>query len=180
MKFHPTTLLGAYMIEPEPFTDNRGRFTRLYCAGELQEIGHYKPIMQINHSFTRHKGTIRGLHYQYPNPDIKTVRVLRGWIYDVTVDLREGSPTFLQHHVEFLEASKSQSVYIPEGFAHGFQTLEDNCEVLYFHTEMYNKENSKVIRYDDPRIGIEWPIVVTEISEQDYEAEYLTDEFKGV
>jgi dTDP-4-dehydrorhamnose 3,5-epimerase len=179
MKFHPTNLSGAFVIEYKPNTDNRGKFTRLYCMYEFERLRCHSPIDQINHSFTKHKGTIRGMHYQIGS-EAKIVTVLKGWIFDVVIDVRHGSPTFLQHHVEFLEASKPRSLYVPAGFAHGFQALEDDCELLYFHTDFYSKEDSRVIKYDDPRVGIAWPREVTEISEQDRDCPYLTDEFEGM
>jgi dTDP-4-dehydrorhamnose 3,5-epimerase len=181
MKFYKTELPGAYVIRPEPFKDHRGSFARLYCADEMLEIGHYKPIVQVNHSVTEKIGVIRGMHYQAPpSAEIKIVKVTKGVVFDVIIDVRKGSPTFLKHHTEVLSSTKGNALYIPEGFAHGFQTMTKGCEVMYFHTALYGPKDSKVIRYDDPAIRIMWPIEVTGISEQDRECPWLNKRFEGV
>ncbi|HKI80150.1 MAG TPA: dTDP-4-dehydrorhamnose 3,5-epimerase [Pseudodesulfovibrio sp.] len=161
-------LNGLYLLETEPFKDHRGQFARLFCARELAEIGLDKPIAQINHSLTRTKGTIRGMHFQLPpHAEIKIVRCLRGACFDVAVDLREDSPTYLRWHGERLTDKNNRALLIPEGFAHGFQTLEPDTELLYFHTEFYTPDSESGVRYDDPAIGIAWPLPVCDISDKD-------------
>lgn len=161
-------LNGLYLLETEPFKDHRGQFARLFCARELAEIGLDKPIAQINHSLTRTKGTIRGMHFQLPpHAEIKIVRCLRGACFDVAVDLREDSPTYLRWHGERLTDKNNRALLIPEGFAHGFQTLEPDTELLYFHTEFYTPDCEGGVRYDDPAIGIKWPLPVCDVSERD-------------
>jgi len=161
-------LNGLYLLETEPFKDHRGQFARLLCARELAEIGLDKPIAQINHSLTRTKGTIRGMHFQLPpHAEIKIVRCLRGACFDVAVDLREDSPTYLRWHGERLTDKNNRALLIPEGFAHGFQTLEPDTELLYFHTEFYTPDSESGVRYDAPGIGITWPLPVCDISAKD-------------
>lgn len=168
MKKTPLELNGLYLLETEPFKDHRGQFARLFCARELAEIGLDKPIAQINHSLTRAKGAVRGMHFQLPpHAEVKIVRCLRGTCFDVAVDLREDSPTFLRWHGEILTGENNRSLLIPEGFAHGFQSLEPDTELLYFHTEFYTPDSESGVRYDDPAIGIEWPLPVCDISEKD-------------
>tara|TARA_Y100000310_G_C20599890_1_gene772462 strand:+ start:260 stop:808 length:549 start_codon:yes stop_codon:yes gene_type:complete len=168
MKFTELKLKGAYVVEPEPFEDQRGMFARIFCENEFKKIDHSKKLVQINHSLTNRKGAVRGMHYQNPPmAEIKMVKCLRGSVYDVIIDFREGSATFLKWHGEILSNENRRIIYIPEGFAHGFQTLEKNCELLYFHTEFYNPDYEQAIRFDDPRVGIKWPLDVTEISERD-------------
>lgn len=181
MKIIKTPLQDAYIIEPEPFVDDRGKFARLYCHEELQQIGHFKPIVQVNYSLTRQKGTIRGMHFQYsPKAEIKMVRCLRGSVFDVIIDLRCGSPTFLQWCGEILSEKNMKMMYIPEGFAHGFQTLENNSEFLYLVTEFYSPKHEGGISYNDPLINISWPLEVTDISERDKELPLLSNEFQGI
>ena len=181
MKFSRGPLNGIWIIETEFFQDKRGKFGRLFCQNELREINHYKPIEQVNYSFTLKKGMIRGIHFQHPpKAEVKLIRCLHGTIFDVMVDLRRNSPTFLQWCGEILSQENKKMVYIPEGFAHGFQALEDNCEMLYLHTEFYSPSHDGGLRYDDPRIGIEWPLEVTEVSERDKHHPLLTSEFSGI
>ena len=181
MKFIKRKLKDLYIIQPEPFEDDRGRFYRILCKNELKEIGHTKEIVQINHSLTTQKGAIRGMHFQYPpKAEIKFVKCINGKIFDVAIDLRKNSPTFLQWDGEFLSAENLKIMYIPEGFAHGFQTLEENSELLYFHTEFYNPEYEGGVRYDDPLIGIEWPLEVSYLSERDKNHKLLNENFEGI
>ena len=168
MKFKETLIKDLWIIEPEPFYDNRGRFYRVYCEEELKRIGHNKTIVQVNSSFTKHKGTIRGMHFQFPpKTEIKIVKCVKGSIFDVAVDLRKDSPTFLKWHGEVLTAENMKLMYIPEGFAHGFQTFEDDCDFLYLNTEFYSPEYEGGIRYNDPKIRIEWPLKAINISQRD-------------
>ena len=138
MKFSPATLDGVYTIDLEPVTDDRGWFARTFSKDEFERIHHNKEWVQMNHSFTTAKGTIRGMHYQLPPfREIKMVRCVAGAVFDVIIDIRKGSKTFLQWMGVELTAANKKMLYIPEGFAHGFQTLTDNCELLYHHSEFY-------------------------------------------
>jgi dTDP-4-dehydrorhamnose 3,5-epimerase len=181
MKFTPTPLSGSFIVDLQLFSDERGWFARTFCKKEFEEIGHRKEWVQLNHSFTRHKGSLRGMHFQLPPfAEIKMVRCIAGAVYDVIIDLREGSSTFLQWFGAELSADNKKMLYIPEGFAHGFQTLADNCELIYHHTSFYTPGAESGIRYDDAKIGIEWKAPVVEISERDKHHPYLTDSFSGI
>lgn len=181
MRINKLTLEGAFVIESEPLKDDRGLFVRVFCQQELQHILHKKNIVQVNHSLTRQKGALRGMHFQYPpKAEIKMVKCLRGSIFDVMIDLRRNSSTFLKWHGEVLSAENMQMMYIPEGFAHGFQTLEENSELLYLHTEFYSLEHEGGVRYNDPKIGIKWPLKVTDISERDRYHPLLGEDFLGI
>ncbi|MDR1964570.1 MAG: dTDP-4-dehydrorhamnose 3,5-epimerase family protein [Planctomycetaceae bacterium] len=181
MKFTPLLQKGAYQIELEPYGDERGQFTRLFCAKEWQEIGLTKPIVNINHSYTQQKGTIRGLHFQYP-PDceIKIVKCIRGAVWDCVVDVRLDSPTFLKWDAIELTQENNKMILIPEGFAHGFQTLTDNAEMIYFHTNFYAPNNEGGLRFDDPCLQISWLLPPENVSERDRQYQWITSEFKGV
>jgi dTDP-4-dehydrorhamnose 3,5-epimerase len=181
MRFISLPLSGAYRIELAHGEDNRGEFTRLLCARELEKIGHRKGIVQINQSRTLNRGTIRGLHFQYPpKAEVKFVTCTKGSAFDVMVDIRQDSPTFLHWYGEELSESNSRMLYLPEGFAHGFQTLQEDVEMLYFHTEFYDPDYEGGLRYDDKRLGIKWPLSVTEISKRDESIEALQKDFKGI
>lgn len=181
MNFTPTALAGSFLIGLETFADDRGWFARYYCKDEFRQIGHTAEWVQMNHSFSAKKGTVRGMHFQLaPHKEIKLVRCVAGAVFDVIVDLREGSPTFLQWFGTGLSAENKRALYIPEGFAHGFQCLADNCELLYHHSASYQPGAEAGIRYNDPAIGIEWPLPVTVISERDSHHPLLDKEFKGV
>jgi dTDP-4-dehydrorhamnose 3,5-epimerase len=174
-------LKDAFIIISEPFIDNRGMFERIFCKNEFNKIGLKKEIVQVNHSLTKKKGSIRGMHYQIPPfAEIKIVRCIKGSVFDVIIDIRKYSETFLKWQGEILSSENMKLIYIPEGFAHGFQTLEDDCELLYFHTESYNKNYERAIRYNDPLIGIKWKIDITEISEKDKNHLLLNKNFQGV
>jgi dTDP-4-dehydrorhamnose 3,5-epimerase len=126
LNFEPTPIAGAYLIRLSPFVDDRGAFTRLFCAGEIAAIGHIAPVVQVNHSHNKQPGTIRGMHFQYPpHAEVKMIRCLRGRVFDVMVDLRRGSPSFLKWHSVELSPAAFNMIYIPQGCAHGFQTLEE-------------------------------------------------------
>lgn len=181
MKIFQTPLQDSFVLEPEPFVDDRGTFSRIFCQQELKQIGHEKPIVQVNHSLTRTKGALRGMHFQYPpKAEIKIVKCLRGSVFDVIIDLRRDSPNFLRWYGEILSAENLKMMYIPEGFAHGFQTLEDNSELLYLHTEFYSPEHEEGVRYDDPRINISWMVEVTDISARDQNHPLLSRDFEGI
>ena len=179
--FLPTSLVNLSVIHRRPFEDDRGSFARLFCAEEFREISLSKPIVQINHSFTRRKGAVRGLHFQYaPHAETKIVTCLKGSIFDVAVDLRPDSPTFLRWHGEALSGGNRRSLVIPEGFAHGFQTLEEDCELLYFHTDYYVPAAEGGLNVADPRVGIDWPLPIADLSERDRTHPCISADFAGV
>ncbi|MFX1308512.1 MAG: dTDP-4-dehydrorhamnose 3,5-epimerase [Promethearchaeota archaeon] len=181
MKFFKTKIEGLYVIEPEPFEDDRGKFYRVFCKNELEEINHTKEIVNINFSLTKKKGTIRGMHFQYPpKAEIKIIKCISGSAYDVAIDLRKNSPSFLQWHSEVLSDKNMKLLYIPEGFAHGFQTLEKDSTICYFVTEFYYPEYEGGIVYNDPKINVKWPLEVTNISDKDREIKQLDDDFRGI
>ena len=168
MHFKQLPLNGAYLIDPDPFKDERGLFARVFCERELREIGHTKTIVQINHSVTVEKGAIRGMHFQYaPKAEIKMVKCLTGEVFDVIVDLRKLSPTFGMWHGERLSSDNMKMMYIPEGFAHGFQTLAENAELLYLHTEFHDPKYEGGVRFDDADLSIDWPLQAVMISAKD-------------
>lgn len=159
MFFRETNLKGAFIIQPEERGDSRGFFARTWCQKEFKEQGLNWQIVQCNISFSKKKGTLRGMHYQAkPFEEAKLVRCTRGAIYDVMIDLRPDSPTFKQHVAVKLTANNHKMVYVPEGFAHGFQTLEDNTEVFYQMSCEYAPEYSRGVRWNDPAFSIEWPV----------------------
>jgi dTDP-4-dehydrorhamnose 3,5-epimerase len=181
MIFTATTLKGSYVIGLEPFTDERGWFARTYCKNEFAAIGHTDEWVQLNHSVTNKKGAIRGMHYQLPPfSEIKMVRCIAGAVFDVIIDLRKDSPTFLQWFGTELSAANKKMIYIPGGFAHGFQTLTDNCELVYHHSQFYAPGVEGGIKYDEPKVNIEWPLPVVTISERDERHPFLDDNFKGL
>jgi dTDP-4-dehydrorhamnose 3,5-epimerase len=168
MKFIKTKISGVYVIECELWEDERGYFDRLFCKDELAKSGIQFDIAQINHSFSRYKGTLRGLHFQKePNAQDKLAKCLRGALYDVVVDLREDSPSYGQWIAEELSEENKKMLLVPKGCAHGFQTLTDNCEVIYFMSEFYSPAHSSGVLWDDPFFGVKWPILNPILSEQD-------------
>ena len=176
-----TPLEGLTLLERLPLKDGRGFFERMYCAQELAVLGFNKPIAQINRSLTHHKGVVRGLHFQYPpHSEIKVVSCLKGQVFDVAVDLRRNSPTFLHWHGEFLSESNERSLLIPEGFAHGFQAMSDNCEITYFVSAPYQAAAEGGVNPVDPIIGIIWPLPSSGMSEKDAMRPYLDRSFVGL
>jgi len=168
MRFTETHLSGAYLIDFDERCDSRGSFVRIFCAREFAERGLNPTIAQCNLSFNHKRGTLRGMHYQIaPAAETKVVCCLQGAIHDVIIDLRPESPTYLSHFSIELSAGNCQALYIPEGFAHGFQTLADNTEVLYLMGAFYTPGCDRGVRYNDPLFGIRWPLPVSEISEKD-------------
>jgi dTDP-4-dehydrorhamnose 3,5-epimerase len=168
MQFTTTKLAGAYIIEPQLHEDSRGLFARTYCAREFRDQGLVPSFVQCNTSWNAKKGTVRGLHYQLtPSSEVKLVRCTTGVLWDVIVDLRPDSPTYLQHVAVELTAKNRLALYIPEMFAHGFQALEDATEVFYQMSDFYAPKLARGLRYDDPKIGIKWPLPITSISDQD-------------
>lgn len=179
--FQKTSLKGVLVVHRKTINDSRGFFSRFYCADELKEAGMRKGIAQINHTRTEAKGTVRGLHFQQPpHAEVKMVSCLKGKIFDLAVDLRQGSPTFLSWHGEILSEENLRSMLIPEGFAHGFQTLEENCELLYLHTEAYCPNAEDALNVADPRLGIEFPLPIAQISDRDRGHAFLTADFTGI
>jgi dTDP-4-dehydrorhamnose 3,5-epimerase len=168
MKFTPLRLPGAFRIELEPISDERGFFARSWCEQEFTAQGLNPHIMQCSISFNQKKGTLRGMHYQAaPHEEAKLVRCTQGAIYDVLLDLRADSPTYCRWAAEELSAENRRMLYIPEGVAHGFQTLTDNAEVFYQISEFYHGELSRGVRWNDPAFGIAWPDDTRTISERD-------------
>jgi dTDP-4-dehydrorhamnose 3,5-epimerase len=168
MRFVPTELEGAWVIEPQLHQDERGLFARTYCAREFSQCGLMHTFVQCNTSWNARKGTVRGLHYQLaPSTEVKLVRCTAGALLDVIVDLRPDSRTYLKHIAVNLTSSNRFALYIPGMFAHGFQALEDGTEVFYQMSECYAPKLARGIRYNDPKLGINWPLPVTSISDQD-------------
>ena len=179
--FTPAALEGVYVIEPKPIGDDRGYFERYFCSQDFLEIGLNKPIVQINHSYTKGIGSIRGLHFQTPpHAETKIIRCLKGSIYDVAVDIRKDSPTFLQYFGIELSEENGKYLYIPEGFAHGFQTLSEEVEILYLVTSAFNPEADSGINALDPALAIQWPLPLGHISQKDRKAPYINQDFKGI
>ncbi|HVZ96826.1 MAG TPA: dTDP-4-dehydrorhamnose 3,5-epimerase [Chitinophagaceae bacterium] len=181
MKFTSTELAGSYVIDVVPFEDDRGWFIRTFCKKEFTQIGHTKEWVQINHSFTNEEGTIRGMHFQLPPfAEIKLIRCIAGQVFDVIIDLRKNSETFLKWFGIELSEENKKMIYIPEGFAHGFQTLTDNCQLIYHHSEFYKPGVEGGIKYNDPLIGISWPLPVKNVSGRDNKHPLLDNNFTGL
>lgn len=176
-----TPLSDLWILQRKPIGDGRGYLERIFCSQELQALAPGRHIAQINHTLTAFRGTVRGLHFQRPpHAEIKFVSCLRGEVFDIAVDLRHNSPTFLRWHAELLSADNHKTLVIPEGFAHGFQTLTDNCEMLYFHTATYQPGAEGGLNAQDPRLVILWPLPVTGLSLRDAAHPMLDDDFTGV
>lgn len=166
--FVPTPLSGAYIVDPTPLRDDRGFFARTFCRGEFVERGLNPDVAQCNVSYNHQMGTLRGLHFQVePHAEAKVVRCTQGIVWDVIVDLRAESSTYRKWFGIELSAGLHNALYVPEGFAHGFQTLTDDAEVLYMMSESYFPESARGVRWDDPAFGIEWPIANPTMSERD-------------
>ena len=176
-----TPIAGLQVLQRKPIGDSRGYLERLFCTDELQAHTKGRPISQINYTSTASRGTVRGMHFQRPpHAEIKFVSCLRGEVFDVAVDLRDNSPTFLRWHAEVLSADNHKTLVIPEGFAHGFQTLTDDCEMLYFHTAAYQPGAEGGFNAQDPRLAIEWPLSVAGLSPRDAAHPLLGEEFTGL
>lgn len=181
MNFIATPLAGSFIVELEQFRDDRGCFARTFCQREFARIGFDGKIVQINHSLTRKPGTVRGMHYQRPpESEIKIIRCVAGAVFDVMVDLRAGSPTFLQWHGVELSAENLKMVFIPEGFAHGFQALTGGVELIYHHSAFYSPAHEGGVRHDDPALGIRWPLPATDLSARDRMFPPIDRHFKGL
>jgi dTDP-4-dehydrorhamnose 3,5-epimerase len=181
MKITTTRIAGLSVLEAAPFADNRGSFARLFCARELGEIVAQRSIAQINVSRTRVRGAVRGLHYQKaPHAEMKLVSCLQGRVWDVAVDLRSGSPTYLQWHSEELSPENRKTMVIPEGCAHGFQVLDPDSELLYLHTAFYEPSAEGGIRPTEPLLNIPWPLPIVDLSVRDQTHPLLSPEFAGL
>jgi dTDP-4-dehydrorhamnose 3,5-epimerase len=181
MKIIPTPIVGVVAIQTIPFRDSRGAFYRAFCDQELASILINRPICQVNMSLTEMVGAIRGLHFQYPpDAEMKLIRCLRGRVWDVAVDLRQDSPTFLHWHGVELSPENAMMMVIPEGCAHGFQVLATSSELLYLHTSPYQPKSEGGIRYNDPVIDIDWPMAATDLSERDISHPLLSKDFTGI
>ncbi|AJC93646.1 dTDP-4-dehydrorhamnose 3,5-epimerase [Campylobacter volucris] len=179
--FTSTPISGVYVIESKPIEDSRGYYERYFCVEDFKEIGLKKPIVQINHSKTFIKGCIRGFHYQnYPFSEVKVIRCIKGAIYDVAVDLRKNSPTFLKHFGVELSEFNSKYLYIPEGCGHAFQTLTEESELLYPVTEFYHPDSEGSLNPFDETIGVCWPLEPKGLSDKDQNAPYVDSYFKGL
>jgi dTDP-4-dehydrorhamnose 3,5-epimerase len=175
-----TLLPGLCVLERKPIYDNRGCFERMFCIDDLQLIIGQRGIVQVNHTVTHSKGTVRGMHYQDgPHAEMKLVSCQRGSIFDVAVDLRKESPTFLSWHAEVLTANNHKTLVIPEGFAHGFQSLTDECELLYLHTAPYASDAERGLNPFDPRLAINWPLPFFKLSQRDAEHPLVSEDFQG-
>ncbi len=180
-KVTDTPLSSLKVVERKPRGDSRGYFSRLFCSDELRSAGWQNPVVQINHTFTRQRGALRGMHFQQaPHAEMKLVTCLHGEVLDVAVDLRAGSPAFLRWHGERLSPENGRALLIPEGFAHGFQALTDDCELLYLHSHAYTPASEGGVNAHDPRIGIEWPLPVTEQSDRDRGFALLSLDYTGL
>lgn len=179
--FTNTSIDGLRVVQRKLIEDSRGFLSRFFCAEEFYPIGFNKGISQINHTFTRSKGAVRGLHYQMsPHAEIKLVSCLKGEVFDVAIDLRQGSPTFLHWHGEVLSADNRRSLLIPEGFAHGFQTLTEDCELIYLHSAPYVQDAEAALNVKDLKLNIAWPLDITEISERDSSHPMIKNDFEGI
>jgi dTDP-4-dehydrorhamnose 3,5-epimerase len=181
MKIIETQISDLKVIKSDFFQDSRGLFSRFFCTKELELILNDRKIVQINYSVTNNLGAIRGMHYQNkPHSEMKIIRCLKGRVYDVAVDLRKGSQSFLKWHSVELSPESNLAYVIPEGFAHGFQVLEEGSQLLYLHTAFYSPEFEDAVRFDDPKINISWPLNPTDLSEKDKSHAYINEEFEGV
>ncbi len=174
-------LEGMKVVERQRIDDSRGFFARMFSSDELAAAGWRQPVAQINHTYTARCGTVRGMHYQQPpNAEMKLVTCIRGEVWDVAIDLREDSHTFLHWHAENLSAYNNRALLIPEGFAHGFQTLSDDVELLYLHTAAHSPVSEAALNAKDPRLAIAWPLKITELSLKDTLNPLIVSKFEGV
>jgi dTDP-4-dehydrorhamnose 3,5-epimerase len=166
--FHPTPLSGLLLVERKPIADSRGFFARFFCAEEFALHGFAKPVAQMNQTLTRKQGAVRGMHFQKPpHAEVKLVTCLTGRIFDVAVDVRQGSASFLHWHGEELSGENMRSLLIPEGFAHGFQTLSEDCELLYLHSRPHEPGAEGGLNPQDVGLAIDWPVPISEMSDRD-------------
>lgn len=181
-KINKTFLDGLFIAKREPFCDQRGSFSRIFCASELEDIFPLGDLnTQINMSHTIDLGVVRGMHYQIPpSAEKKIVLCMQGAVYDIVVDVRKTSKTFLKSFNLILKENDNQMIVIPEGFAHGFQTLTQNCVLLYIHNVSYNNENERGLNPLDPILDLNWPLPISYLSEKDSQSAYITEMFPGV
>lgn len=176
-----TPIAGLQRVVSRQLGDSRGYLARAFCAEELSAASWLGPVVQANITYTRQKGTVRGLHFQHPpHAEAKLVRCLRGEIWDVVVDLRRDSPTFLKWHAEVLSPGNMSAFLIPQGCAHGFQTLTDDVEMLYLHSEAHAPASEDGLNVSDPMLAIEWPLTLGEMSPRDRSFPFLSHDFKGI
>jgi len=176
-----TPIAGLKVVQRKPIRDARGYFSRFFCAEEFRQAGLGSAISQINHSYSKNAGTVRGMHFQMPpHAERKFVSCIRGEIFDVAVDLRRNSPTFLQWHGEVLSEENQRSLLIPEGFAHGFQTLTGDCELLYLVSAAYEPTAEKGLNAADPLLKIKWPLPISEMSDKDRNNALLSSDYPGI
>ncbi|MFK5857317.1 MAG: dTDP-4-dehydrorhamnose 3,5-epimerase family protein [Bacteroidota bacterium] len=181
MKIVKTPIDGVLVVEGERFTDHRGCFSRFFCKHELSSILGKRNIVQINYSHTQQLGSIRGMHFQFPpSAEMKLIRCLKGAAFDVAVDLRKSSKTFLQWYALLLTPETNNMLIIPEGCAHGFQTIKKDTELLYLHTSFYEPKNEGGIRFNDPVLNIKWPVECTDISEKDRKHLLIGEHYAGI
>jgi dTDP-4-dehydrorhamnose 3,5-epimerase len=180
MKFSNTSLADAVVIDMQPHADNRGYFARTFCTREFAEHGLVTEYPQGNHSYNRARGTVRGMHFQIaPHGEVKLVRCVRGAVLDVIIDLRKDSPSYLKWEAFELSAANGRTLYVPVGYAHGFQTLEDDSDVIYLVSHTHSPGFEGGVRFDDPVFGIDWPLPVSVISDKD-RSWPLVDLAKGI
>jgi len=181
MKVTPTFISGLFIVETTKHIDNRGEFFRAFCESELASLIETRRIVQINISKTLAIGAVRGMHYQRPpKAEMKLIRCIKGRVWDVAVDLRADSPTYMQWHAEELCAATAKMFVIPEGCAHGFQVLEEGSELLYLHTAPYSPESEGGILHNDSTLNIQWPLEITEISDRDRQHPKIGPDFQGI
>ena len=174
-------LAGLRRVERRNLGDARGSLSRLFCSGELASAGWVKPVAQINQTVTIKRGTVRGIHFQYPpHAEMKLVSCLQGAIWDLAVDIRMGSPTFLHWHGEELSAENRRALLIPEGFAHGFQTLTDDCALLYVHSAPFEANAEGGLNARDPALAVSWPLPIADMSDRDAQHPLVDAHFAGV
>ena len=180
--FHTTPISGLWQVVRNDFSDSRGVFAKLFSADDFKKIGLTQPVIQINHSLSRKKGTVRGLHFQHPpHAETRIISCTAGRIFDIAVDLRAGSPTYLKWHGVELAPEKKNALVIPPGFAHGFQTLEADCELIYLHTGNYVPDAEDALNIADPALKIDWPLPPEGLSERDLGHKMLADrDFAGI
>ena len=176
-----TAIPSVKVIQRLPIADSRGFFERLYCGNQMSALTDSKPVLHVNHTRTLQSGVVRGMHFQHkPYSEGKFVSCLRGEIYDVAVDIRKGSHTFLKWHSEILSDTNFKTLFIPEGFAHGFQTLTPDCELLYLHTAVFQADAEGALNARDPALAIRWPMDITDMSQRDRLHPMLTASFEGM
>jgi len=181
VKLLATAIEGVFVVETSVITDYRGSFSRLFCEQELASVIGERQIVQVNQSRTERVGIVRGMHFQFPPvAEMKLVRCIKGRVWDVSVDLRAGSPTFLQWHAEELAPQNTRMMVIPEGCAHGFQVLEPDSEMLYLHTAFYRPEKAGGVPFDDPRLAISWPLPIANILAKEKQHSPVSSDFSGI